>query len=73
MAKRKDVTQEDRVIEYMLVCGSITSLEAFRDLGITRLSAKIFNLKNDYHIEYKWETTKNRFGDTVKYKRYYLV
>ena len=73
MARRKEITQEDRVLKYMRDFGSITSLDAFRDLGVTRLSAKIFNLKSDYHIEYKWEITKNRYGDTVKFKRYYLV
>ena len=73
MARRKEVTQEDRVLQYMIDFGSITSLEAFRDLGVTRLSAKIFNLKNDHQIGYKWETTKNRYEDIVKFKRYFLI
>ena len=36
MAKR---TQADRVLEYIQKFGSITTLQAFRDLGVTRLSA----------------------------------
>ena len=36
MARR---TQADRVLEYIQKFGSITTLQAFRDLGVTRLSA----------------------------------
>ena len=37
--------QQERVLNYMSDYGSVSSLEAFRDLGVTRLSAVIFNLK----------------------------
>ena len=43
MAKR---TQADRVLEYIKKFGSITTLQAFRDLGVTRLSARIFELRD---------------------------
>ena len=39
------MTQEDKVLQYMQDFGSITTWDAFTDLGITRLSAKIFNLR----------------------------
>lgn len=32
-------TQADRVLDYIKQFGSITTLEAFRDLGVTRLSS----------------------------------
>jgi len=38
-------THEERVLSYLKIYGSITSLEAIRDLGNTRLSASIFNLR----------------------------
>lgn len=38
-------TQCEMVIEYIEDNGSITSMEAFQDLGITRLSARIHDLK----------------------------
>ena len=67
------MNQEQKVYEYMQRFGSITTLEAFRDLAITRLSAKIFNLKKEgYSIVGDFESSNNRFGEKVIYKRYFL-
>ena len=67
-------TQNERLIEYLTIHGSITSLEAFDNLGITKLSAKIFDLKKlGYCFDVKSELIRNRYGDTVRYARYYLV
>lgn len=69
----KRITQEQRVVEYINEFGSITSLEAFRDLGVTRLSAKIYNLrKRGYIVVNHDEKCKNRYGDVVHYVRYSL-
>lgn len=69
----KEITQETRVLNYMIDNGSITSWEAIKEFGITRLSAKIFNLrKRGYFIENEWEHITNRYGDKVKYVRYIL-
>ena len=46
MAKQTHAT---RLLEYLKTYGSITSLEAIRDLGNTRLSATIFVLKDEGH------------------------
>ena len=44
-------THKTRLLNYLKQYGSITSLEAIRDLGNTRLSASIFNLrKKGYDI-----------------------
>ena len=65
--------QQERVYSYMLAFGSISSLEAFRDLGVTRLSAVIFNLKKKgIAIGSTTERTKNRFGEPVHFSRYRL-
>lgn len=58
-------------MEYIRRFGSISSREAFSDLGITRLSARIADLK-DEGVEFtdEWESSKNRFGETVSYKRF---
>ena len=68
-------THKDRVLEYIRDFGSITSLDAFRDLGITRLSASIWLLRHQdgLNILSKNETSKNRYGDKVTYARYYLA
>lgn len=72
MGKRKELTQEERIVDYVRRFGSISSYEAFIDLGITRLSARIFNLKNDYYISSVWECRKNRLGEIVHFKRYFI-
>ena len=41
------MTQVERVEKYMIDFGSITQLEAMRDLGIMRLSARIWDLKHE--------------------------
>lgn len=74
MANRK-TTQTDRVIEYMARFGSISTIEAFVDLGITRLSARIWEIRHDRGYEVKSEMFKgkNRFGEPVHYYRYSIV
>lgn len=67
------MTQKQRVAEYIRDFGSISSLEAFRDLGVTRLSAVIFDLKADgYEFETKTEKVRNRYGEPCHYARYSL-
>ncbi|HIQ90735.1 MAG TPA: helix-turn-helix domain-containing protein [Candidatus Coprosoma intestinipullorum] len=66
-------TQAERVLEYIKRFGSITTLEAFRDLGVTRLSARIFELRNKgLNIDSTSVTSKNRYGETCTYAKYFL-
>ena len=39
------MTQNEQVLDYIKSNGSITSMEAFKKLGITRLSARIYDLR----------------------------
>lgn len=65
--------QMQRVLDYIDEFGSITSLEAFKDLGITRLSAVIFDLrKAGYNIDDKTETQFNRYGEKAHFSRYFI-
>lgn len=65
------MTQMDRVIQYMNDFGSISSLEAFRELGVTRLADVIFKMKKAGVVVYtKLEKSSNRYGDQVFYARY---
>lgn len=69
----KEITQEMRILNYMIDNGSITSWEAIKEFGITRISARIFELrKRGFFIENEWEHTINRYGDKIKYARYVL-
>lgn len=72
MSKR--ITQRDRVIAYMKENGSISSLEAIREFGVTRLAAIICNMKKDgYEIGKMNETSRNRYNESVTFARYYFV
>lgn len=68
------VTQKDRIINYIREFGSISTKEAFDDLGIARLGARIFELKREgYSFVEEWDEVKNRYGEQTSFKRFYLV
>lgn len=68
------ITQKDRILNYIREFGSISSWEAYSDLGITQLGARIDQLKKEgYEFVTEWEQKKNRFGEPTTYKRYRLV
>lgn len=65
------MTQRERILKYMDDFGSISPKEAYNDLGIMRLAARISELsKAGVPIIRKMETSKNRYGDSVSYMRY---
>lgn len=65
--------QIDRVLQYMIDFGSITQLEALKDLGVMRLASRISDLRKlGYPIEAKTETVKNRYQEKTFIKRYSL-
>ena len=67
------MTQRARILDYMEQFGRISPMEAFMDLGITKLATRISEMKADgfeFHSEYM--TSKNRFGTPVRYMRYWL-
>lgn len=64
-------TQAERVLDYISEYGSITQLEALRDLGVMRLASRISDLKKQgYPITSEVETVKNRFNENCYIKRY---
>ena len=72
-------TQVDRIIQYLELYGSITPVQAYADLGIMRLGARIFDIENSTDPKYRGikiiheqETAKNRLGENVTYARYRL-
>lgn len=67
-------SQADLVLGYIKAYGSITPLEAIRDLGVYRLSARIADLKKrGYAFQTKTERVKNRRGTTSPIARYSLA
>lgn len=62
-----------RIIKYMQKHGGITSQDAFKDLGITRLSARIKELRDvGYDISTIMVDGKNRYGEDIRYGLYRL-
>ena len=65
--------QQAAVLAYIIQHDSITSMEAFEHLGVTRLSAVVYNLKKKgYKIKSEPEQVKTRYGATATISRYSL-
>lgn len=68
------ITQCQRIIDYMRKFGSISTIEAFNDLGVARLASRIHDLKGQgYNITSEIKSSKNRYGESVSFKVYSLV
>lgn len=65
------MTQKERIVQYLDDFGSITTMEAFSDLGITRLASRIHELvRNGMPIKKEMVSSKNRYGEEVHFMRY---
>ncbi len=63
---------KDIVLEYLETHGTITTKEAFEKLGCTRLSEYIRQIRLEQPVHDEWIPSVNRFGQKVKYKKYWL-
>lgn len=62
-----------RVLSYMKENGSITAAEAWFHIGIGRLSARIYDLRDrGYNIRSRQQEDVNKYGDNIKYAVYYI-
>lgn len=65
------MTQHELILKYIDDYGSISPMEAFSDLGITKLATRISEMTRDgIGFEKTMVTAKNRYGETVHYMRY---
>lgn len=66
-------TQNEMILDYMDKYGSITQLEAIRDLGVMRLASRVSDLrKMGFPIVGDTVKVKNRWGKPCPIKRYKL-
>ncbi len=66
------MTRDEIVLDYLQTHIGMTSMDAF-DLGITRLSAAIFNLRQEgYSILNVQREETNRYGKKVRFVEYRL-
>ena len=64
-------TQRQLILKYINDFGSITPMEAFSELGITKLATRISEMRKDgikFHIEQV--EVKNRYGKAVHFAKY---
>ncbi len=67
------MTQCERIVKYCQDFGSITAVEAMQELGVMRLASRIHDLKVlGYDVTDETVSSKNRWGEPVSYKRYYV-
>ena len=72
--RRTGGTHYTRLLEYLKKHKTITSLQAIRDLGNTRLSATIFDLRKDgYAINSTDIPVPNRWGTKTMVAQYELI
>lgn len=67
-------TTQQRVFDYMLENGSITTLDAWQGCGESRLSARIWELKHKgVNIKSEIIEVSNRYGEKRHVKKYYIA
>ena len=74
MGKGKHIpSQNQRILAYMNEFGSITPLDAMRDLGVYRLTSRVYDLRKlGYMIVDDWVEVSNRWGEKTRVKSYRL-
>lgn len=66
------ITMKDRIIQYMEDFGSITTFEAFTELGCTRLSEYIRQIRQERIVKDEWIKLTNRYGEKIEFKKYFF-
>lgn len=63
--------QHKLILDYIIAFGSISPMEAFSDLGITKLSTRVSEMKVlGIQFSQNYEGRINRFGKKVRFMRY---
>lgn len=67
------MTQRDAITKFIEEHGSITPMDAYEALGITKLATRISEMIREGTPVYKsWEEGENRYGEKVRFMRYTL-
>ena len=74
MEKSKKPSQKSRIVQYIRETGSITSWEAYKEIGCTQLAARIVELeKLGWVFDKERVGAKNRWGDPTSFTRYKIL
>lgn len=72
--EKKLSMQQQHILDYMEKFGSITTYDAFIDLGITKLTTRISELRQmGFKIGSETICKKNRFEQPIHYNKYFLA
>lgn len=67
----KLTNQQYQILWYIVTFGSISPMEAFSDLGVTKLSTRVSEMKVlGIQFDQDFEGRENRFGKKVRFMRY---
>ena len=66
------MTQKELIVKYITDFGSITPMQAYFDLGITKLATRISEMRNKDGMHFKIEMVKSktRYGKPTRYAKY---
>lgn len=67
------MNKREEVFLYLKKGYKLSSAEAFKKFGATRLSAIIFDLREKYNIGDIWEEDIDRYGNKVRFKKYFYI
>ncbi len=68
------MTQNNMILEYLQKGHTLTQAEAISLFGCYRLGARIFEIRElGFDIRRNMEESKNRFGDKVRFARYWMA
>lgn len=69
------MNKTNAVLMHLLEKGNITSWEAIKEYGATRLSAIIYVLRHKYNLDIITEDVEfiDRFGSKAKFAKYILI
>lgn len=63
--------QQTAILNYISDFGSITPMQAFSDLGITKLATRVSELKKDgWTFKREFVCSTNRYGHNVTFAKY---
>lgn len=74
MAQKERKTQKGAVLAYFKAGHTLTTAQASRMFGCTRLPARISDFRREgYCFAEDWVKSKTRYGTPTKYKQYKLI
>ena len=65
--------QSKRVLQYMVLVQPINPLLSWKEVGVYRLAARIHDLRQlGFPILDRWKKLKNKYGEPVRVKEYFI-